>query len=86
MTTISLIAAGNTYNPCLLVLHAKGFKIWAEQGCDNLLWNAEKNGCTMHAYSPPELLGIVTLWEMLGENWNKQEPDIIGDVLEKMTS
>lgn len=81
MTINSLVAAGNTYNPCLLILRAKGFRVWAEEEHGKLFWNAEKEGLGMLAYSPPELLGIVTLWETMGENWNQQQPDIIGEVL-----
>ena len=32
------------------------------------------------AYSGPELLGLVDLWEHLGENWNQQKPDILGEL------
>ncbi len=84
MTSHSIVAAGNTYNPCLLILRSKGFRVWAEEGNDTLLWNAEKESCTVLAYSPPELLGMATLWETFGNNWNQQEPDFIGEIMESM--
>lgn len=84
MTSLSIVAAGNTYNSCLLILRSKGFRVWAEEGIETLLWNAEKKGCTLLAYSPPELLGMATLWETYGENWNQQEPDCLGEIMENM--
>jgi hypothetical protein len=36
------------------------------------------------AYTGPELLGLVVLWEYLGKNWNQQQPDIYGEFVEKM--
>lgn len=78
----SLVAAGNTYNPCLLLLRDKGYHLWAEESDDRMLWNASKNEHQFMAYSPPELLGIVVLWESFGEGWNQQHPNLIGEVLE----
>jgi hypothetical protein len=78
--SISLIAAGNTYNPCLVVLKNKGYDVSIEEGEETLLWVATSNRNTFSAYSPPELLGIVCLWESFGENWNVQEPDILGEI------
>jgi hypothetical protein len=80
MAPTSLVAAGNTYNPCLLILTQKGYRLWVEEGEECLLWNAEKAGQSFMAYSPPELLGIVILWEELGENWNRQHPDLISEL------
>jgi hypothetical protein len=81
----SLVAAGNTYNPCLLVLRSKGYHLWAEESGERLLWNASKNGHSFMAYSPPELLGLVVLWENLGNDWNQQSPDILSEVTEQAT-
>lgn len=77
----SLIAAGNTYNPCLIILKSKGYSIWAEESDENVLWSASRNGNRLSGYSPPELLGIVVLWETYGENWNQQQPNVIAEVL-----
>ena len=84
MTTNSIVAAGNTYNPCVMLLHEGGYRVWAVEGSENVIWNAEKNGVSYLAYSPPELLGIVTLWEKFGENWNRQSPNLIGEILGEM--
>ena len=36
------------------------------------------------AYSGPELLGLVVLWEHLGSNWNQQQPDIYSELLDQI--
>ena len=76
----SLAASGNTYNPCLLMLKSKGYCLWAEESGERLLWNASKGCHSFMAYSPPELLGIVSLWEAFADNWNQQEPDLVVDL------
>jgi len=78
----NLVAAGNTYNPCLLLLRDKGYQLSAEESGERLLWNARKGDHAFMAYSPPELLGIVVLWESFGEDWNKQYPNLIGELCE----
>ena len=85
-TQSALVASGNTYNPSLIVLRDKGYDLWLEQGENGSLWCARKGGQSFLAYSGPELLGLVTLWEHLGENWNRQEPDVYGELMDKMES
>jgi hypothetical protein len=84
--TSSLVAAGNTYNPSLLVLRDKGYDLWLEQGEERLLWCARKGDQNFLAYSGPELLGLVALWEHLGENWNQQSPDLFGELIDRIES
>ena len=79
-----MIAAGNTYNPCLLILRTKGYELSAEESGERLLWNASKNDNSFTGFSPPELLGIVVLWENFGNEWNQQQPDLIGEITERM--
>lgn len=81
-TPITIIAAGNTYNSCLLILRSKGYELHAEESDERLTWMASKDGNSFLAYSPPELLGIVTLGESLGNDWNQQQPNLLGEVLE----
>ena len=77
----TLVAAGNTYNPALLVLHDKGCELAMKKEKDgSLVWFAKKRGLDFCAYSPPELLGLVALWEAFGEDWNRQEPNLIREV------
>jgi hypothetical protein len=80
----SLVASGNTYNPSLIVLRDKGYDLWLEKGDNGSLWCAKKGDQCFLAYSGPELLGLVALWEHLGETWNQQRPDIYGELMERM--
>lgn len=83
-TKSSLVASGNTYNPSLIVLRDKGYEIWLEKGENGSLWCARKADQDFLAYSGPELLGLVALWEHLGDAWNQQRPDIYGELMEAM--
>lgn len=79
-----LVASGNTFNPSLIVLRQKGYELWLEKGENGNLWCPRKNDQSFMAYTGPELLGLVNLWEHLGENWNQQKPDVYGELIEKM--
>ncbi len=82
-TQFSLVAAGNTTNPALLVLKAKGCELQIEQeGDEATVYIARKDGREFLGYSAAEVLGLVTLWENLGDNWNKQEPDLLTELLD----
>jgi hypothetical protein len=83
-TESTLVASGNTYNPSLIVLRSKGYDLWLEHGENGSLWCARKVEQSFLAYSGPELLGLVTVWEHLGENWNQQQPDIYSELLDKL--
>ena len=80
----SLVASGNTYNPSLIVLRQKGYELWLEKGEDRCLWCAKKGNQNFLAYTGPELLGLVVLWEHLGKDWNQQTPDVYGELIDKM--
>jgi hypothetical protein len=80
----SLVAAGNTYNPSLIVLRDKGYELWLEVAKNRMLWCAKKGAHRFMAYSGPERLGLVVLWEHLGENWNQQKPDILGELTDRI--
>jgi hypothetical protein len=80
----SLVASGNTYNPSLIVLRQKGYDLWLEKGENGSLWCAKKGEQSFMAYTGPELLGLVVLWEHLGENWNQQQPDVYGELIDKL--
>ena len=78
----SLVAAGNTTNPSLMVLRSKGYELRIEQEQDGQTsYVATKKGREFLAYSAPELLGLVALWENLGDDWNRQKPDLLGELL-----
>ncbi len=80
----SLVAAGNTYNPCLILLKKKGYQLRVEDAGERLLWHAQKDASRFMAYTPPELLGIIGLWEEFGTNWNIQQPNLIGELTEEL--
>ena len=80
----NLVASGNTYNPSLTVLRNKGYELWLEKGEDGSLWCARKGEQSFLAYNGPELLGLVTLWESLGEDWNQQRPDIYSELIDRI--
>jgi hypothetical protein len=81
-----LIVSGiPTANPSLLVLQKKGYHL--EVRCyrkgdkiTSCVYFATSDHLKCCADSAPELLGLVTLWETYGENWNQQEPDLLGEV------
>ncbi|GEM_PF-1531910 len=78
---IHLTSAGNAYNGCLYILREKGCSLSSEDyGDEGLIYRAEKDGATFAADSPVELLGLYTLWESLGVDWNHQDPNILDEV------
>ena len=71
--------AGNTENPSLLALRAKGFKLTLHftqdrEGNYRQDFDAEKDGKLFSASTAAELLGLVALWEIRGDDW-KTKPD-----------
>ncbi|ADG66885.1 hypothetical protein Plim_1045 [Planctopirus limnophila DSM 3776] len=79
--TLNITAAGNTYNPCLIVLKDKGYELYADcSENDTTVWYAKKPGLRLSGFSPPELLGIVILAETFGDDWNQQEPNVIREI------
>ena len=81
---VSIVAAGNTYNSCLLLLRSKGYQLGAEESGKGMIWTASGGNCHFVAYSPPELLGIVVMWENFGNEWNQQHPNLIGEITEQL--
>jgi hypothetical protein len=45
----------------------------------------QQGGQQFLAFSGPELLGLVVLWERYGDDWNKQSPNIYEDLVEKLS-
>lgn len=73
----NLASACNTINPALFVLREKGYSLEIKnvQG-DYCLYIAQKEGRQFVGNSAPEVLGLVTLWEHLGDNWREKLPTI----------
>lgn len=73
--------AGNTAAPALFALRAKGYVVtlsyWRqddpdESGGDIAEYAAEKDRRVFCANSPEELLGLVAMWEMRGDDWRRR--------------
>jgi hypothetical protein len=86
--------AGNTDNPALLVLRAKGYRVWLEYtkvDDPHSPWHpympdyqAQKEGACFSATTPVELLGLVAIWETRGDDWKfkRGEPDVFNELME----
>jgi hypothetical protein len=73
--TFRLADAGNTWNPALFVIREKGYGVYrwpttSEDDCDDLV--AIKDGRAFFAQNPVSLLGLIAMWEQLGDEWRKQ--------------
>jgi hypothetical protein len=70
-----LADAMNTYNPALLVLQERGYKIWLELSEDESelgTWWASKDEADFAAFDPLRLLGLVIIWEQRGVQWERK--------------
>ena len=89
-----LVDAMNTHNPALIVISKLGFEIGIhpptydegeEENYDDMgLWYARKGVAELVAGDPLSLLGLVSIYENRGRDWNKSnDPDIYDEILEK---
>lgn len=72
--SLCIRVAGNTENPCFLALRAKGYKLtlWFTRdraGDYRQDYDAEKDGRCFSATTAAELLGLVAMWEVRGDDW-----------------
>ena len=65
-----IVVAGNVEVPAYLVLVEKGYNVHFDGGEH---WTASKDGSTFGGSGPIELLGLVSVFENRGEDW--QVPD-----------
>ncbi|VEP17227.1 conserved hypothetical protein [Hyella patelloides LEGE 07179] len=87
---LNITTAGNTWNPTLLAIQAKNYKITLylvvdEDGNEKSEYEAEKDGRRFSATSPAELLGLIAMWEVRGDNWqynHKTEPNLNEELAE----
>ncbi len=91
---VTIRIAGNTAAPALIALRAKGYRIWLEymriEDPTNPYhpymtnYQAEKDGAYFSATAAEELLGLVAMYEVRGDDWRwKQgEPDILDELME----
>ena len=76
MNRARIAAAGNVEVPAYLSLIGKGYAVhWERKGGDEL-WYAERDGNEFIAEGPIELLGVVSVYEIRGENWNATDEEI----------
>jgi hypothetical protein len=76
---VTIRIAGNTQIPCLLALRAKGYRVRLDYhrlgGPEvanpdyQLDYQAECEGGYFSATTPEELLGLVAMWEVRGNEW-----------------
>lgn len=71
----SLRIAGNTLIPAWQTLVAKGYVVTHyflqdHKGQLQGQWEAEKEGRLFSATSPEEVLGLIAVWEIRGDNWH----------------
>ncbi len=77
MAKLRIAAAGNTEIPAYLALRAKGYSVrWERRKEQTEFWYAEKDGREFVAEGPIELLGIVSMFEVRGNNWEATDKEI----------
>ena len=72
-----------THNPALLILREKGYEISIvpDKGGGPSTFIATATGRRFAANGGAELLGLVTIWEHFGEDWNRQKPDVMDEAI-----
>lgn len=77
MTKLRISAAGNTEVPAYLALIAKGYSVhWGRKSKEIELWYAKREDHEFVAEGPIELLGLVSMYEVRGENWKATDKEI----------
>lgn len=82
-TSFTLTSAGNTDNPSLFLLQQKGYRLERIIEGDRSQFAAYKDGRGFLGSSGSELLGLVTLWERLGDSWREKAlamPDLLDEI------
>jgi len=68
--------AGNTHIPCFSAIKAKGYEVTVIYYKDDYSdWCAEKDNRLFSATDPVELLGLIAMWELRGDNWRANDSD-----------
>ncbi|MDR1340092.1 MAG: hypothetical protein LBK58_08590 [Prevotellaceae bacterium] len=70
--------AGNTIAPCFAIIKQKGYKIEARVNKNSsgeyfYTWDAVKENHHFSAECPVELLGLISMWEIRGDNWKAND-------------
>lgn len=79
-----LSAEANTHNAALRIIQSKGYKIFLYPGESDTFygnyWAIQENRDFI-AEDPLQLLGIITIWETNGNNWNGTDRRNLRDVI-----
>lgn len=73
---VGIRIACNTLIPCLQAIKAKGDSIRhfylgdGPNDWDHPQWDAEKGNWLFRSTSPAELLGLIAMWEVRGDDWH----------------
>jgi hypothetical protein len=76
---MKLTATGNSESACLQSIFDKGykitFKVFDEELYKEIIceYRAIKNKNEFSAFSPMELLGLIHMWELQGNNWTSED-------------
>jgi hypothetical protein len=79
--TLYLHTAGNTASPCLQAIVSKGYTVThffqafggEPQGQGRPVWAAEKDSRMFSAERLEEVLGLIAMWEIRGDDWYLQD-------------
>jgi len=79
---LTIRIAGNTTAPALSVIKGKGYEIEFYVSTDTgyardcvSCYNARKDGRLFSATTAVELLGLIAMWEVRGDNWRGTKDD-----------
>lgn len=74
---VKISAAANVEIPAYLTLREKGYKVyWKRTDEEKEYWYAEKDNLNFMAEGPIELLGVVGVYELRGQNWKASDAEI----------
>jgi hypothetical protein len=77
MGKLEVSAAGNTLVPAILALKAKGYRVsWTRRSNEDESWRAEGPLGGFGGESPEEVLGLIAMCEMRGEDWKAPDEEI----------
>jgi hypothetical protein len=83
---LRLADAGNTRDPALAVIIAKGYQVYFLPDSDEELFGnfwAIKEGRDFIASDPRSLLGLIALWEHTGDDWQALEGDFYDEIIDR---
>ena len=78
---LTIRIAGNTEAPVLSVIKGKGYKmeyyVYFDEDTNDYsyFYNAEKDGRRFSASNAEELLGLIAMWEVRGDDWRGKKDD-----------